>query len=191
MKLTSRYNVIRDPESPFRIRRFHVAHVPGKGESSVCLRNDISITTTNCLPPPPICGYNFPGFWIFAIHLANFTVVYLTSSIPSLSLSLSSSIITTILLHQSALSSPFHQTFLALFLVIRLNKVARLKGGKERVGKKISIASRGEKWPPTIWPPGDRPGNKPRRLFLDRQIITLERSPKGEEDFSWKEYIRS
>lgn len=43
MKLTSRYNVIRDPESPCRIRRLHVSHSVG-----VCLRNDISITTVSC-----------------------------------------------------------------------------------------------------------------------------------------------
>lgn len=53
MKLTSRYNVIRDLESPFRIRRLYVSH-----SVSVCLRNDISITTVS-----GICGYNFPWNW--------------------------------------------------------------------------------------------------------------------------------
>lgn len=137
-----------------------------------------------CLLSPAICGYNFPGSWIFAIHFENFTAVYLTSSISPL---VSFPVITTILLHQSALSPP--HTFLALFLVTRLNKVARLKGGGK---KKISIASRGE-LAFSIWPPGDRPGNKPRRFF-DRQIITLERSPKEGGRLlvtCWKEYIRS
>lgn len=50
-----------------------------------------------CVLQPAICGYNFPGFWIFAIHF----VVYLTSSIlpPFLP------VITTVLLYQPALSS--------------------------------------------------------------------------------------
>lgn len=60
---------------------------------------------------------------------------------------------------------------------------------KRRGKKKISIASRGE-LAFSIWPPGDRPGNKPRRFF-DRQIITLERSPKEGRRLlvtCWKEY---
>lgn len=138
-----------------------------------------------CLLSPAICGYNFPGSWIFAIHFENFTAVYLTSSISPL---VSFPVITTILLHQSALSFPSPH-FSRPFPRYSIKQSGPIK---RRGKKKISIASRGE-LAFSIWPPGDRPGNKPRRFF-DRQIITLERSPKEGGRLlvtCWKKYIRS